>query len=83
MLALPMARQAPRSSPVGRILVAVLAYLIIANLMTLARMFIASDKLPAPAGMWWVLVPVFVGAAWVFARQYATRKLRGATEAGA
>jgi lipopolysaccharide export system permease protein len=79
MLALPMARQAPRSSPVGRILLAVLAYLIIVNLMTLARMFIATGKLPASAGMWWVLVPVFLGAAWVFARQYATRKPRGAT----
>ena len=76
MLALPMARQAPRSSPVGRILLAVLAYLVIMNLMTLARTFIASGKLAAPLGMWWVLVPVFVGAAWVFARQYATRKPR-------
>ena len=83
MLALPMARQAPRSSPVGRILVAVLAYLIIVNLMTLARMFIASGKLPALAGMWWVLVPVFIGAAWVFARQYAIRRPRGAAGAHA
>ena len=78
MLALPMARQGPRSSPVGRILIAVLAYLIIMNLMTLARTFIASGKLAAPLGMWWVLVPVFIGAAWVFARQYATRKPRSA-----
>ncbi|MBS0383450.1 MAG: LPS export ABC transporter permease LptF [Proteobacteria bacterium] len=78
MLALPMARQGPRSSPVGRILIAVLAYLVIMNLMTLARTFIASGKLAAPLGMWWVLVPVFVGAAWVFARQYATRTPRTA-----
>jgi lipopolysaccharide export system permease protein len=82
MLALPMARQAPRSSPVGRILIAVLAYLIIMNLMTLARTFIASGKLAAPIGMWWVLLPVFIGAAWVFARQYATRRPRPAAEAG-
>jgi len=60
-----------------------LAYLIIVNLMTLARMFIASGKLPALAGMWWVLVPVFIGAAWVFARQYATRKPRGTAGASA
>lgn len=80
MLALPMARQGPRTSPVGRILIAVLAYLIIANLMTLARSFIASGKLAAPIGMWWVLVPVFIGAAWVFARQYAPRKPRDVVE---
>jgi hypothetical protein len=61
----------------------VLAYLIIVNLMTLARMFIATAKLPAPAGRWWVLVPVFIGAAWAFARQYATRKPRGAAGARA
>lgn len=78
MLALPMARQAPRTSPVGRILIAVLAYLVIMNLMTLARSFIASGKLPAEAGMWWILVPVFLGAAWSFGRQYAVRKPRDA-----
>lgn len=83
MLALPMARQAPRSSPTGRILIAVLVYLIMMNLMTLARNFIATGKLAAPIGMWWVLVPVFLGAAWVFARQYAIRKPRGAAGAGA
>ena len=80
-LALPMSRQGPRSSPVGRILIAVLAYLIIVNLMTLGRSFIASGKLAAPVGMWWILIPVFVGAAWVFARQYANRKPRAAEAA--
>lgn len=78
MLALPMSRQGPRSSPVGRILIAVLAYLIIVNLMTLGRSFIASGKLAAPVGMWWILIPVFAGAAWAFARQYAVRKPRDA-----
>jgi lipopolysaccharide export system permease protein len=78
MLALPLARQGTRSSPVGRILIAVLAYLIIFNLMLLARSAITSGKVPAPIGMWWVLIPMFVGAAWVFARQYAIRKPRAA-----
>jgi lipopolysaccharide export system permease protein len=78
MLALPMSRQGPRSSPVGRILIAVLAFLIIFDLMQLARSFIASGKVAAPVGMWWILIPVFIGAAWVFARQYAIRKPRDA-----
>ena len=80
MLALPMARQAPRSSPIGRILVAVLAYLIMMNLMTLARSFIATGKLAAAIGMWWVLLPVFAGAVWVFARQYAVHRPHGRME---
>lgn len=80
MLALPMARQAPRTSPVGRILIAVLAYLVIMNLMILARSFIASGRVPASFGMWWIMVPVFAGSAWAFARQYAPRRPRDVTE---
>ncbi|MGH8192106.1 MAG: LPS export ABC transporter permease LptF [Rhodanobacteraceae bacterium] len=83
MLALPRARQAPRSSPVGRILIGVLAYLIIMDLMTFGREFIASGRLPALVGMWWILLPVFIGAAWAFARQYALRKPRGMAGSGA
>ncbi len=76
MLALPMSRQGPRTSAVGRILVAVLAYLIIMNVMTLARTFIATGKLAPAIGLWWVLLPVFVLGALAFARQYASRKPR-------
>jgi lipopolysaccharide export system permease protein len=82
MLALPMARQGTRTSPVGRILIGVLAVLIIMNVMTLARSFIASGKAPALLGVWWVLLPVFAGAAWAFARQYATRKPRARATGG-
>ena len=74
MLALPLARQGSRASSAGRVLIAVLAYLIIMNLVILARALIASGKLPAPIGMWWVLLPVFAGAAWAYARQYAMRQ---------
>ena len=75
MLALPLARQAPRASPAGRVLVGVLAYFIIMNMITLARNFIANGQLAAPLGMWWILLPVFAGAAWVFTQQYAVRTL--------
>ncbi len=78
LLALPMARQNMRASTLGRLLVAVLAYLVFANLLVLARTFIAEGKAPALLGMWWVLVPVFVFAAWLFTRQYAPRKVREA-----
>lgn len=82
MLALPLARQPPRQSPIGRILIGVLAYLIVMNLTILTRFFIADGKLPASVGMWWVLLPVFIGAAWVFAKQYAIRRHPGLAEAG-
>lgn len=73
MLALPMARQAPRSSPVGRLLIAVLACLVMMLMMQLGRSLIAGGKLPAIVGLWWVLLPVFIGAAIVYARQYRVR----------
>jgi len=75
LLALPMARQNTRSSTLGRLLIAVLAYLVFANLLILARTFIAQGKAPAALGMWWVLIPVFVFSAWLFARQYAVRRV--------
>ncbi|HJU26254.1 MAG TPA: LPS export ABC transporter permease LptF [Rhodanobacteraceae bacterium] len=77
LLALPMARQNMRASTLGRLLIAVLAYLVFANLLILARTFIAQGKVPAAIGMWWVLVPVFAFAAWLFARQYVARRVRG------
>ena len=76
LLALPMARQNTRSSTLGKLVIAVLAYLVFANMLILARTFIAEGKAPAALGMWWVLVPVFVFSAWLFARQYATRRVR-------
>lgn len=82
MLALPMARQGPRDWPAGRILIAVLAYLIIMNLMVLMRYFIAGGKLAVSIGIWWVLLPVFIGAASAFAKQYAVRKGFGAAKPG-
>lgn len=75
LLALPMARQNTRSSTMGRLLIAVLAYLVFANLLILARTFIAQGKMPAALGMWWVLLPVFAFAAFLFTRQYAKRRV--------
>lgn len=83
MLALPLARQRPRSSHVGRTLIGVLAYLTLMNLMVLARAWIASGRLSATMGMWWILLPVFAGAVWAFARQYRAHKPRDSARAGA
>ncbi|MGN6314536.1 MAG: LPS export ABC transporter permease LptF [Rhodanobacteraceae bacterium] len=75
LLALPMSRQNTRSSTLGKLVIAVLAYLVFANLLVLARTFIAQGKVPAALGLWWVLIPVFVLSAWLFARQYAVRRV--------
>ena len=76
LLALPMSRQNARSSTMGKLLIAVLAYLVFANMMILARTFIAEGKQPAVLGTWWVQLPVFALALWLFSRQYAARRVR-------
>lgn len=74
MLALPLARQRPRASTAGRLLTGTLAYLIITNLSIVTRIYIASGKLAAGVGMWWILAPVFAAAVWVFTGQYAVHR---------
>lgn len=57
LLALPLAHSPPRSARYGRVLVALLAYIVYLNLLALGRAFLASGQIPAWAGLWWVHVP--------------------------
>jgi lipopolysaccharide export system permease protein len=57
LLALPLARTPPRGARYGRILVAVLAYIVYLNLLALGRAWIADGSAPTWLGLWWVHVP--------------------------
>ncbi len=57
LLALPLAHSPPRSARYGRVLVALLAYILYLNLLALGRAFLASGTIPAWAGLWWVHLP--------------------------
>lgn len=54
MLALPLARTPPRAARYGRILVALLSYVLYLNLLGLGRAWIADGSIPAWLGLWWV-----------------------------
>lgn len=73
LLALPLARQSPREPRYGRLLLAILAYLLYANLLALSRAAIERGYLPGWLGMWWVQALVAALAAWMLWRQYAPR----------
>ena len=60
ILALPLARSAPRSSHYGRMLIAVLGYMLYFNLLALGRGWIATGQLPEALGLWWLHAAVLL-----------------------
>lgn len=78
LLALPLARQTPRESRQGRLLIAVLAYFLYFSLLSLCRAMIEQGKLPGTAAIWVLHLLIAGGAAWVLWRQYAPWRVRGA-----
>jgi lipopolysaccharide export system permease protein len=68
LLALPLARTPPRGARYGRLLLALLAYIVYLNLLALGRIWIADGTLPPAVGLWWVHLPVFAIAAWLLWR---------------
>lgn len=58
LLALPMARQSPRAARYGRLLVALLIYLVYLNFLMIGRSGLEAGWVPALLGLWWVHGPV-------------------------
>ena len=65
LLALPLARTPPRSARYGRILIALLGYIVYLNLLALGRAWIADGALPVWLGLWWVHGPALGIALWL------------------
>ncbi len=60
LLAVPLSYTSPREGRFGKIVIAILIYIPYANLLVLARKWIASGVLPAWVGLWPVHVAVFL-----------------------
>ena len=68
LLAVPLARSPPRQPRYGRILIGFLAYLVGMNLTLLGTEWLADGKLPMPAGLWWLVLPLLALSAWMYFR---------------
>jgi len=68
LIAVPMARSAPRQARYGRVLMAFLGYLVGMNLTILGTQWISEGKSPAALGLWWLLLPLLAFAAWLYGR---------------
>ena len=78
LLALPLARSAPRQSRYGRIMLAFLAYMVAVNMTILGRQWLVEGKLPLAAGMWWLTLPLLAFALWLYFRDGRLARPRGA-----
>jgi len=83
LIAVPLARAAPRQARYGRVLVAFLGYLVGMNLTVLGTQWIEEGRMPAAAGLWWLLVPLLLLATWMYVRDGSMKRPRAATGAGA
>ena len=68
LLALPLSRSSPRQQRYGRIMLALLGYLVGTNMMIVRTQWIAAGRTPVALGLWWLLLPLLVVAVWAYAR---------------
>src|SRR5688572_10732211 len=66
LFALPLARSEPRQPQYGLVLFAMLVYLVGMLMLMLGTSLIGSGRAPAWLGLWWVHLPMFALAAWLF-----------------
>ena len=83
LLAVPLARSPPRQARWGRILLGLLAYVFGVNLMLLGTNALASGRLPAPLGLWWLLLPLLALGLWMYLTDGRVRRARLPRVAGA
>ena len=75
LLAVVLSRQNPREARYGRLLIAILVYLLYANVLALVRAGIVQGHVPAWLGLWWVHALAAAIGAWIVWRQYHVGKL--------
>ncbi|MGO4551510.1 LPS export ABC transporter permease LptF [Lysobacter sp. 2RAF19] len=76
LIAVPLARSAPRQARYGSIMIAFLGYLVGMFSMVLGQQWIESGRVPAPLGLWWLLLPLLAFATWLYLRDGRMRRPR-------
>ena len=76
-LAVPLAHTSPRAGRFGRLALAILVYIPFANLLSLARKWIAGGQIPAWIGLWPVHAAMALLVLWLLGRRLGWRWLLG------
>lgn len=79
LLALPLSRSSPRSPRYGALIIAVLGYIIYANVLAMGRVWLSQERIDMAFGLWWVYLPT-LAIAWllIWRGQTLTRRSRRA-----
>ncbi|WP_152064506.1 LptF/LptG family permease, partial [Mycobacterium tuberculosis] len=78
LLTVPLGRSSPRQQRYGRMMLALMAYMVGTNLMFIGSGWIANGKIPAALGLWWLTVPLLALAIWMYARDGRLGRSKGA-----
>ncbi len=65
LFAIPMGRSQPRQPRYGRLLLALLGYLVYLNFLILGTAWIGEERIPIGFGLWWVHAPALALALWL------------------
>lgn len=76
LLALPLARSAPRQTRYGRIMLGFLAYLVGMNLAVLGTQWLSVGKVPLALGLWWLLLPLLALGLWAYSHDGRFKRRR-------
>lgn len=76
LLAVPLSRAQPREPRYGKVLVAVLAYVVYSNVLALGRAWLAQGSLPPTLGLWWAHAAVLAIGVSLLAGADAPRRRR-------
>jgi lipopolysaccharide export system permease protein len=74
LLAIPLSRTSPRQARYGNLVVGFLIYLFGVFLMMLGTQWLEDEKLPTMVGLWWLLLPLLLFSAWMYARDGRLRR---------
>lgn len=81
-LAVPLAHTSPRAGRFGRLGLAILVYIPFANLLSLARKWIAGGQIPPAVGLWPVHAAMALLVLWLLGRRTGWGWLLGRVRAG-
>lgn len=75
LLALPLSKTNPRQGRFGKIAIAILLYIVYANLMALSKAWISKETIVPELGIWWVHMIILVLTVVLLLQQYGLQGL--------